>query len=198
MASFLTAVLPESLALPLAVFAAELCVVTLSTLRIIFVSRGMRVLAPFLGFFEITIWLFAIGQIMRNLTDPACYLAFAAGFTLGNFLGVVVEKFLAVGSVVVQVITAKDAGRLVERFRLADHGVTCLDGQGGTGPVRVIFTVVRRRELASVVEIIREFDARAFFAVHELRSVGAGIFPGMRGRGEALLPIPFRLLRAAQ
>ena len=52
-------------------------VVTIGTIRIIFVSRGMKVLAPILGFFEVTIWLFAITQIMQNLTDVSCFLAFA-------------------------------------------------------------------------------------------------------------------------
>src|SRR5215471_4871039 len=78
--------------LPLLVFVAELTVVTLSTLRIIFLSRGNKLLAPILGFFEVTIWLFAIGQVMQNLQDPGCFLGFAGGFTLGNFLGILIEK----------------------------------------------------------------------------------------------------------
>jgi len=72
--------------LPVLVFVAEICVVTLSTIRIIFLSRGMQVAAATLGFFEVSIWLFAIGQIMQNLDNIGCYLAFAGGFTLGNYL----------------------------------------------------------------------------------------------------------------
>ena len=41
-----------------------MCVVTLGTLRIIFVSRGRRLLAPVLGFLEVVMWLFAVGQTM--------------------------------------------------------------------------------------------------------------------------------------
>src|ERR1044071_7902580 len=70
------------------IFLAEMCVVTIGTLRIIFVARGRKYLAPLLGFFEIMSWLFAIGQVMQNLDNPVCFLAFAAGFTLGNFLGI--------------------------------------------------------------------------------------------------------------
>src|SRR5262245_10708717 len=74
--------------LALLVFLAEICVVTIGTIRIIFISRGMKILAPILGFFEVTMWLFAITQIMTKMTDPAtdiftkssCFLAFAAGF----------------------------------------------------------------------------------------------------------------------
>jgi uncharacterized protein YebE (UPF0316 family) len=183
--------------LPLLVFAAELCVVTLGTVRIIFVSRGMKVLAPVLGFFEVTIWLFAIGQIMRNLSDPGCYLGFAAGFTLGNFLGVLIEKRLAIGSVVVQVITPRDADGLVEALRAADYGVTSLEACGGAGPVRVVFTVIKRRELENVIALITAFDAKAFYAVNELQAATAGIFPAPRGRARGLIPLPGRLFRAA-
>ena len=81
MSLFLANALPDFSVLPLLVFFSELCVVTLSTLRIIFIGRGMKLLAPVLGFFEITIWLFAVGQVMQNLSDPRCFLGFACGFT---------------------------------------------------------------------------------------------------------------------
>jgi uncharacterized protein YebE (UPF0316 family) len=183
--------------LALLVFVAELCVVTISTVRIIFVARGRKILAPLLGFFEVTIWLFAIAQIMRNLSDPGCYLGFAAGFTLGNFLGVVIEKWLAVGSVVVQVITPRDVRGLAEALRAADYGVTILEGCGGTGPVRVVFTVIKRRELERVTAIITGFDANAFYAVNDLQAATAGIFPAPRGRARGLVPLPDQLVRAA-
>src|SRR6202011_4664229 len=121
---------------------------TLSTIRIIFVSRGRKVPASILGFFEVAIWLFAIGQIMRNLSDLSCYAAFAGGFTLGNFLGVVIEERLAMGNALLRVITRRDPAALVEDLKAADFGVTCVDALGATGPVRIVLSVVRRRELA--------------------------------------------------
>src|SRR5690242_9298692 len=63
--------------IPFLIFIAEVCALTVSTLRIIFVSRGHKFLAPLLGFFEIMIWLFAIGETMRNLDNWACFIAFA-------------------------------------------------------------------------------------------------------------------------
>jgi uncharacterized protein YebE (UPF0316 family) len=177
--------------LPLLVFAAELCVVTISTVRIIFVSRGMKVLAPVLGFFEISIWLFAIGQIMRNLTDPGCYLGFAAGFTLGTYLGILIEKRLAIGNLLVQVITTRDAAGLAEALRAAAYGVTCMDGRGGTGPVQVVLTVIQRKELENVIAMVKEFDPRAFYSINDLQGAAAGIFPAARAR-RSLVGLPAR------
>ena len=61
------------LVLLLLIFTARVLDVTLGTIRIVFVSRGKKFLAPLFGFFEVLIWLLAIGQIMKNLTNVVCY-----------------------------------------------------------------------------------------------------------------------------
>ena len=175
--------------LPLLVFLSEVCVVTLSTVRVICIARGRKLLAPLLGFFEITIWLFAIGQIMQNLSNLGCYLGFAAGFTLGNFLGVVLEQKLALGDVVVHVFTRRNASALVESLKAAQYGVTMLDARGATGPVQVILTVVKRKDLSVVVALIRRFDPKAFHAINDLQAAAAGIFPAPRCYPRGLIPL---------
>jgi uncharacterized protein YebE (UPF0316 family) len=169
------------------IFVAEAFVVTLSTLRTIFLGKGMKVLAPLLGFFEVTIWLFAIGEVMRNLGDVRCALAFAGGFTLGNFLGILIEQKLALGSVIVRTITNKDTTALVAGLREAGYGVTSLPGQGTTGPVQVVFTVVPRRELDAVLAILKGFDPAAFYSVDALQAASSGVVPARR-RLAALVP----------
>jgi uncharacterized protein YebE (UPF0316 family) len=176
--------------LPVLVFFAETCVVTLSTVRTIFVARGWKSLAPFLGFFEVSIWLFAIAQVMQNLTSPACYIAFAGGFSLGNFLGVLIEQKLALGNVVVHITIREKASELIKSLKQAGYGVTALDAQGATGPVQVIFTVIKRKQLPAVVTIIKGFDSKAFYSVNDLKSAAEGIFPRSRRRSRGLIPAP--------
>jgi uncharacterized protein YebE (UPF0316 family) len=180
--------------LPVLVFLAETCVVTLSTVRTICITRGRKCLAATLGFFEVSIWLFAIGQIMQNLTDLGCYLAFASGFSVGNFLGVLIEKKLALGDVVVQITTKKNTAELVENLRAANFGVTTLDARGSTGPVQVVLTVIKRKQLQNVVAIIKNFDVKAFFAVNDLQSAAAGIFPAPTERAQSAVPKVLGLL----
>jgi uncharacterized protein YebE (UPF0316 family) len=188
--------LPVLSVLPALVFFAELCVVTLSTLRIIFISRGMKVLAAVLGFFEVTTWLFAIGKVMQNLDDPGCFLGFAGGFTLGNYLGVLIERWLALGNVVVRTVTPRDATDLITGLRAAQFGVTSLDAEGAKGPVKVVFTVVRRKELDTVLAVLRRFDPQAFYSVDEIQEAGPGIFPE-RKRVRGVVPPLLRLSRKA-
>lgn len=185
------------LALPLLVFAAELCVVTLGTLRIIFVARGMQVLAPALGFFEVSFWLFAIGQIMQNLSDPACYLAFALGFCCGNYLGILIERRLAIGTLLVRIITNREPDELVLGLKAAGYGLTTVDGQGATGPVKIVLTVLKRKELDHVAGIIKGFDPKAFYSVDEIQSAEAGVFPSSRKRWQGAVPLLPRVFRPA-
>jgi uncharacterized protein YebE (UPF0316 family) len=176
----------------LLIFLAEMCVVTLATLRIIFIARGHKYLAPLLGFGEITIWLFAIGKTMQNLDDPACFLAFALGFTLGNLLGILIEKALAMGMASVRIITHRDAHDLIARLRAASFGVTCINGQGATGPVQIVLTVVKRRQLRAVVALIEAHHPNAFYAVDDLQTASEGIFPVPRQQRPGALPSALR------
>jgi uncharacterized protein YebE (UPF0316 family) len=181
--------------LPLLVFSAETCVVTLCTVRTIFIARGRKGPAALIGFFEVSIWLFAIGKVMQNLGRPDCYLAFAFGFSLGNYLGVFIERKLAFGTVAVHITTRKEVGELVENLRSANYGVTTLDAHGATGPASVVFTVVNRKDLDNVQGIIESFDDRAFYSVGDLQTAAQGIFPRFsRGEMSALLT-PLKLLR---
>jgi hypothetical protein len=78
--------------IPVLIILARIVDVTLDTIRIIYISRGMKYLAPLFGFFEILIWLLAISQIMRNLNNPVYYLAYAVGFATGNLVGIFVDR----------------------------------------------------------------------------------------------------------
>lgn len=166
--------------LPLLIFVAEMCVVTISTVRIIAIARSMKVLAAGLGFFEITIWLFAIGQVMSNLNNPACYAAFAGGFVLGNYLGILIEGKLALGSVIVRVITRRDATDLTDALRRAGYGVTSVGAQGVTGPVQIVISVVRRKKLGDVLRHVKCFDPNAFYSVDDLQSCAESVYPLQR------------------
>ena len=166
--------------LPFLVFLAELSVVTLGTIRIIFVARGMKRLAPILGLFEVSIWLFAIGQIMKNLNDLSCYVAFTAGFGVGTYLGIYIERKLALGNLMVLITSHRNTESLIDCLKLANFGVTRLNAQGAKGPVQVVSTVIKRKELESVVAIIKEFDPKAFYSVNELQSAEQGVSPSQQ------------------
>lgn len=162
--------------LPFIVFATRVLDVTLGTMRIIFLSRGRKMLAPLLGFIEVLIWITVVSQIVGGARNIVAYIAYALGFAVGNYIGMVIEDRLAIGTLVVRIILARDGKKLVDNLREAGFGVTHVDGQGASGSVLLVYTVVMRKELDRVVDIIHSTSPKTFFTVEELRSVQQGIF----------------------
>jgi len=157
--------------LPLLIASARICDVTLDTLRIIFVSRGMKLLAPLTGFFSVLIWLVAITQIFNNLTRPIYYFAYAGGFAMGNLVGILIEEKVAIGTVVIRIITQKDAAELLDFLKDRGFGVTQVNARGAMGPVKIIFTIIKRKEIEKVLQIIRQLNLPAFYTIEDVRSV---------------------------
>jgi uncharacterized protein YebE (UPF0316 family) len=165
------------------IFCARICDVTMGTIRVIFISKGIRYLAPVIGFFEVIIWLLAIGQVMNNLTNAVSYIAYGAGFATGTFIGMYIEEKISLGLASVRIITKEDPMELMQYLRSHNYGVTSVDGEGATGKVKMVFTIIRRQDLTHVVGIIKEFHPNAFYSVEEVKSVAEGVFPAKPSRG---------------
>jgi uncharacterized protein YebE (UPF0316 family) len=170
--------------LPAFVFFARVVDVTLGTLRIIFTSRGKKVLAPLLGFVEVFIWVSVIAQITKGANNVVAYFAYAAGFATGNYVGMFIENKLAIGMLVVRVIIPNHVQELTKALSDKGYGVTRVDAHGSQGPVNLIYTIVQRKNLPEVADIIQREYPNAFFTVEELRSAEHGVFP--RSSQEAL------------
>jgi uncharacterized protein YebE (UPF0316 family) len=163
--------------LPIIVFFARICDVTLGTIRIIFVSRGLRKYAPFLGFFEVLIWIVVIGQLVQHLSSITAYIGYAAGFATGNFVGMWIEDRLALGTYMLRVMISGSGEKLVKAIHDVGFGVTQVDGMGSLGPVKLIYTVVKRKDVDKVMAIIHKVNPNAFVTMEEIRTYEKGIFP---------------------
>ncbi len=168
--------------IPLLIFIARICDVSLGTIRIIFISKGMKYVSSFIGFCEILIWLLAIGQIMQNLTNIACYVAYAGGFAAGTFVGIYIEERLAVGTLLVKVILRKDASGLIDFLKFEGYGVTSVVAEGSTGPVHIIYVIVRRIDIQDVIQNIEKLHPKAFYTVMNLKSVSKEVLPLNKGK----------------
>ena len=163
--------------LPFIVFFARIADVTLGTLRIIFTSRGQRTIAPLLGFVEVFIWIVVVGQIVKNVHSVTAYMGYAAGFAAGTFIGMKIEEKLALGTLVLRIILAHGGDEMAQRLRSSGYGVTIVNGEGASGPVKLLYTLIKRKDLNVVSRIIHSVNPRAFFSVEEVRSAESGIFP---------------------
>jgi uncharacterized protein YebE (UPF0316 family) len=165
--------------IPFLIFCARVLDVSVGTLRIILIAKGYRLLAPLLGAVEVLVWLLAVGKILGSgsLANVACYVGYCGGFALGNYVGMIIEGKIALGTVLLRVISRKNTSLLAVRLREDGLGVTELAGAGATGPVNILFTLLPRRELPKVAAVVRQYEPRAFYSVEDVRAVEKGVFP---------------------
>ena len=141
----------------------------MGTIRVIFISKGYRLLAPLIGFFEVLIWLTAMTQIMQNLTNVFCYLAYAGGFAMGNFLGITIEGRISLGMVIVRVITHEKCDELIEYLKENRYGITVIEGEGATSDVKMIFSIMERKKIDTFVAVVESYNPNAFYSVEDVR-----------------------------
>jgi uncharacterized protein YebE (UPF0316 family) len=162
--------------LPVIIFFSRVCDVSLGTLRHVFISKGFRTIVPVLGFFEVLIWIIVVAQVMKNLNNVACYLAWASGFATGTYVGLYIEERLALGLQVIRIITNQNCDELIEALKQDNHGVTIVDAQGAVGPVKMIFTIIQRKNVQAVSKLISKYNPTAFYSVEEIKNANMGVF----------------------
>ena len=163
--------------LPILIFIARVADVSLGTLRIVFISQGKKKLAPLVGFFEIMIWLLAIGQIFRDLTNFIYYFAYAGGFAMGNYLGLIIEQKISIGLLNLQLIVKENPDELIKALKEKGYGLTTMTAEGTKGIVRLVLLVIKRKNLPKVLNIIRSINPKAFISIEQVSSVKGGNFP---------------------
>ncbi|MBE0649615.1 MAG: DUF2179 domain-containing protein [Bacteroidales bacterium] len=171
------------LLLPFLIFCSRILDVSLDTLRIVFVSKGNKVVAPILGFFEVLIWLIAITRIMQNLDNVTCYIAYAAGFATGNYVGLRIEQKLALGIHMFRIITQKDASSLIKSLKEHGFGATVIEAEGKEGGVHIIYSIVKRSDNKTIIEIINKFNPQAFYSVEDVIKVNENLVGYNRSAG---------------
>ncbi|HEX5036852.1 MAG TPA: DUF5698 domain-containing protein, partial [bacterium] len=163
--SFLEIFSGEPILLPIAIFFARILDVSVGTVRIVMVARGHKIGASLLGFVECLLWTLAVSQLLADMRDPIRYLAFAAGFATGNYVGLKIEERIALGLAVIRVITRQGTAALSEALRNSGFGLTLVDGTGREGKVDIIFSIVKRKRLQGFVAVLNRMDPNAFYSV---------------------------------
>ena len=156
------------------IFTARIFDVSIGTVRIILVARGYRSIAPVLGFFEVLIWLFAINSALQHFNGIISYIVYALGFATGNYVGMLLEEKIAIGYQSVRVITSKVVSALPLVLRQEGIGVSQIDGVGMKGPITMLFTVIPKRDVKRVVEIVQMLEPNAFITIEDVKQQLSG------------------------
>ncbi len=158
--------------LPLFIFLAKITEVSIGTLRIIFVSKNNKLLSGITGFFEALIWLIVIAKIFENVSNVYSYLAYATGFAAGVVVGVMVEEKLAMGTVLVRIITQKEADLLIDYFKESNFRITYFEAISNKDEKsNIIYVVANRIDIGFLVKKIKTLNPKAFYTIEDIKFV---------------------------
>jgi uncharacterized protein YebE (UPF0316 family) len=149
----------------------------METIRVIYISKGIKYLAPIIAFFEIVIWLLAMEVVMQDLANIANFLAFALGFAMGTYVGLVIEEKLSIGMVILRIVTTDESNEEIVSFMQSEnYGITTLDATGSRGSVKMILSLVNRTDVPRITQHIQATNPHAFFSIEDVRYVNQGVF----------------------
>ena len=148
----------------LLIFGARVIDVSLGTMRTISTIQGKTRLAFLLGITEISIWVFIISAVLKNMSEnPIIGIFYALGFATGNVVGIILERKIAFGHVNLRIITTKNGKKLAENVRRSGYSVTSFQGEGFSGPVTELYILCRRRDLNKILQLVRQDEPDVFF-----------------------------------
>lgn len=140
--------------------------VSLGTVRSIAVIQGRIPLAVILGFCEVLVWVTVVAQVIARLAEsPFLGIAYAAGYATGVAVGIIIERYMALGTHVVRFISQHQGYRLAEALRAAGQGVTSFDGMGRDGHCLLIYAITPRKQVKCIIKIAKEIDPSVFYIV---------------------------------
>lgn len=183
----------------LLIFCARLLDVPIGTVRMIMVMNGHRYVSAALGFFEVIIWMIAVGKAIQYIDSVVALVAYGGGFALGTLLGMEIEQRLAIGWRVIRVINPRPELLLAERLRRQGYHATRIDGHGGgggfsrEGPVEIVFLAVKRKIVPGVMDKIARVAPDAIVSVERAEKVSG--FSGIASVRAADKPWRFGQLR---
>ena len=157
--------------IPFLILIARIMDVSLDTIRVIMIAKGYRRLAPFIGFFQVLIWIITISRIMANLENWTTYIGYAGGFALGTYTGMKIEERLALGYELLRVVTRSDASSLMAELFENGYHLTFVEGKGKDGKVGILFIVHKRKVIRDIIEKIKQFNPHALYTIEDVRFV---------------------------
>lgn len=99
------------------------------------------------------------------------YLAYAGGFAMGTFVGMTIEEKLALGRVLVRVVTPTPMPELIEYMKEKNFRFTSVGAEGRFGKVNLLFTVMKRDALTEFIGKVKTYNDKAFYTIESVKRV---------------------------
>ncbi len=144
---------------------------TFTVMRTVSIVKGLPYLAAIFGFLEVLVWINVAGRVIQNLDQWWLTVTYAAGFALGNAVGIHIESRIALGYAMVRIVSRKEIG-MGARLESMGYPVTFLNGKSKGEDVEIVMLADRRKNVMSLSRDVEKIDPQAFVTISDVKQVG--------------------------
>ncbi|WP_291637546.1 DUF5698 domain-containing protein [Clostridium sp.] len=158
------------------IFFAKIIEVTLTTIRIVLITRGEKLYGSIIGFFEVMIWLYVISSVLVGISEePLKMVTYAAGFACGNYFGCILEDKLALGLITINaIVSVKDGESLAAILRAENVGVTLIDAEGLKEDKKMLILHLKRKRKSEIIRLIQNSHINAVISLMDTKTIYGG------------------------
>ncbi len=166
----------SSIIVYLLIFILKTIEVAVAVIRIILITKGNRITASIISFFEVLLWLFLVSVVLIGIQEnPTKAIIYALAFALGQYLGSVIEENMGIGSVRVEVIVIRDdEEKLVETLRSKGYAITVFEAKGMKMPRSILLFYVPRKKVRNLVAEIKENQENSVITIEDVKPLYGG------------------------
>lgn len=150
--------------------------VSMATLRIVLITKDERLKGAIIGFFEVILWVILVSTVLTNITkDPIKVIVYALGFGIGNYVGSLIENYLAIGTTNIEAIVLKEHGeQLTQLLRITGLAVTSVEACGMYNKREILYLHVPRKKVTETVKLIKSFQHNVVITINDIKPVYGG------------------------
>lgn len=147
----------------LIIFISKITENALSTLRIILIANGKKILGAILQGLIALVWTFSTGLVVINvLEDPIKIIAFTLGSLIGSYIGSIIEEKLALGTNMITTVIKKElSNKIMTTLKKQGYEVIILNGKNQDKFKDILIIMVERKKRKEIIKLIKNIDKKA-------------------------------------
>lgn len=155
------------------IFFGKVLEVSIATLRMVLINRGVRSVGTLLAFFESLIWLIVASSVLAGFSQDFWKgVVYAAAFAAGNYLGSWLDDLLAFGLCSLQAVVpdADSAKNVCEILRAKEFAITSLDVHGRDDDHFMLLMTIRRKRSAEAMDLILSACPNTVISIADIKT----------------------------
>jgi len=136
---------------------------TLSTLRIIVVSNGKKLLGAILQGIVSIVWVISTSLVVINIQkDPFKIISFTIGALIGSYIGSIIEEKIALGTNIITTIINKNlTKKITYALKKQKHEAIIINGKNIYEQKDILIIITKRKQNQNIIKLIKNIDNSA-------------------------------------